>query len=341
MSLRVKDPQPAMRCRRPVDSLGVIGLVALMVGGCGTAAMPGLSAGPTATFAPSTPAATTRPSPTSRPEAILATFDVGGDGWSMTKAGGALWIQVDPMVNAIVRVDTTTGETLATARGGHKVKAGDEGLWVLGGGWVARLDPATGAENLRLPLGGAFALGDGAVWILNADGLHRIDAVTGVAAEPIKSDAAAECSAPKDLVVAFKSAWVACKEGKVVRIALNSGETTQIRTQAGAHTFAVTDDSIWVTNYEAETVSRIDPLTDEVTTVAGAGSGVGITVGDGFIWASGPTGIVKIDPESRSILGSVYLGRGEYYELVWDAGVIWASTRGAKILKIDPTKLEP
>ena len=190
-------------------------------------------------------------------------------------------------------------------------------------------------------MGGAFALADGAVWLFNEQGLHRIEPTKGTIGRPIGPDLATICDAPKDLLIAFASAWVACKEGKVVRVDLSNGDVTELPTQAGAHTLAMTDDAIWVTNYQAGSVSRIDPTSNEVTTIAGAGSGVGITVGDGYVWASARRGIAKIDPVMASIVGTVPLGLGEYYDLVWDDGIIWASTRGNRILKVDAGQARP
>jgi hypothetical protein len=271
--------------------------------------------------------------PKLEPAAIVGEFDAGGDGWAMTKAGGALWIQVDAPVDAIVRIDTATGSTMPAVPLGWKAKSGSEGLWVVCCDWLARVDPATGKETLRIPMGGAFALADGAAWLFNETGLHRIDAKTGTVAKPVGPSSSSVCDAAKDLAIAFGSAWVACKEGKVVRVDVSSGGATTIATGAGSHTFTVADGSVWVTNYKAGSVSRIDPKTNEVTTIDGAGSGVGITSGGGYVWAAASNGIAKIDPATNSIVQEVDLGAGEYYELVWDDGIIWASTRGSHVLK--------
>lgn len=297
------------------------------------------TAAPTETSAPR-PSALVTPKPTHR-TAIIDNFDAGGPGWAMTKAGGALWIQVDPPVDAIVRIDAETGSATPAVPGGQKAKSGPEGLWVLGGDWLVRLDPAAGTESLRVPMGGAFALGEGAVWLLNSSGLHRIDPETGAVDKPIAVRGDPACGTMKDLTVAFDSAWVACKEGHVVRIDLGTGDATNIPTAAGAHTFAVTKEGVWVTNYQAGSVSRIDPETNEVTTIAGAGSGVGITTGDGYVWAATPIGIAKIDPGTATIEDTIAIGLGEYYELVWDDGVIWASTRGDRVLKVDVSGSTP
>jgi streptogramin lyase len=222
---------------------------------------------------------------------------------------------------------------------GHRPKSGDEGLWVVGADWLARIDPTTGEEMLRVPMGGTLALGDGAAWLANESGLLRINAETGEVGEPIAPGFASTCADQHDLAIAFASAWLACKlEGQVVRIDLATGEQTGIATAAGTNRFTVTEEAVWVTNYVAGSVSRIDPRTNGVSTIDGAGSGVGITSGGGYVWASTPTGIAKIDPATASIVGEVELGPGEYYELVWDDGVIWVSTRGSRILKVDPSE---
>ena len=328
--------------RRRIAALGLACVTSGLTGACTTGTLGGA---PPSNASASTAAPTIQPTASPRlrtpmptPAGLLGSLDAGGAGWSLAVTGGALWIQVDPPVDAIVRIDIATGTTTPAVPRGHKVKAGSEGLWIVGGGWLARVDPASARETLRVPMGGAFALDDGAVWLFNEVGLHRIDATNGAIGKPIGPDLATVCGDTKDMLIAFASAWVACKEGMVVRVDLASGDVTPVTTEAGAHTLATTDDAVWVTNYQAESVSRIDPATNEVTTIAGVGSGVGITVGDGHVWAATGTGIAKIDPQTATIVGTVLLGRGDYYDLVWDDGIIWTSTRGNRVLKVDPAK---
>jgi streptogramin lyase len=278
--------------------------------------------------------ATSAPSP----GAILDELDAGGHGWAMTKAGGALWIQVDPPVDAIVRIDLATGATKSAVPLGWMPKSGPEGLWIVCCDWLVRVDPVTGKELLRIPSGGAFALADGAVWLMNDDGLHRIDPTSGVVGEPVGPSRSAVCDSSRDLAVAFESAWLACKEGTVIRIALSDGDVTSIPTAAGAHTFTIAEGAVWVTNFAAGSVSRIDPSTNSVTTIPGVGAGVGITSGGGFVWAATETGVAKIDPATNAIVGELDLGPGRYYELVWDNGIIWVSTTGSRVLKVDSSK---
>jgi hypothetical protein len=335
----------------------ILGAVGACAGGAGpsvrtpgtvieSAAPSEVSATPTAESATrsaesATPSATPKPPPTGtpRPSAVVDVLNASGAGWAMALAGGALWIQVDPPVDAIVRIDLDTGTTEAVAPKGRTARAGSGGLWVACCDGIARLDPDTGDHLVDLGMQGKFTVGDDGVWIYTESaGLQQVDPETGELSASIGPIDGSACTQGwKDLVVAFGSAWLACKNGFVVRIDIESATSTVLTTGEGAHTFALSDDAVWVTNYQSNGVSRIDPETNEVLTIPGAGSGVGITYGDGFIWASTGTGIAQIDPEAGSIVREISLGSGGwFYELVWDDGLIWASTTTADVLKVDP-----
>jgi hypothetical protein len=316
--------------RRSTSRTPALAIAGMLLSAC-TSAAPAAPAGITPSPAPSSTMAPSQ-------AAIVEEFDAGGAGWAMTKAGDALWIQVDPPVDAIVRIDIATGSTSAVVAGGWKAKSGNEGLWVVCFDCLYLIEAASGMYSLRFDLCGEFEVADGSVWIGIDDGLYRIDASTGMVGEAVGPGLSSVCEASKDLVVAFGSAWLACKEGKVVRIDLSSGEAATIPTAPGSHTFTVADGAVWVSNYKAGSVSRIDPESNEVTTIAGVGSGVGITSGGGFVWAATTDGIARIDPAAAAIVDEIHLGPGEYYELVWDDGIIWVSTRGNRVLKVDPSK---
>lgn len=282
----------------------------------------------------SAPASTASPSESS---AVLASFDVGGDGWAMQVTRDQLWIQVDEPVDSIVRVDKRTGEATPMVPHGHRPVAGLGGLWVTGGDWLVRVDPTTGKQSRRVALGGSFTIAKGSGWLhANTGVVYRVDVTTGKIHRVSLVDRGL-CSSPKDIAMAFGVVWLACKEGHVVEVPLNGGRPMVIPTGAGAHTFAVSDEALWVTNYLDGTISRIDPGTREVTTIRDVGSGVGITVGGGYVWSSDAMGIAKIDPRTGKVIDHLAVAAGSYYELVWDDGVIWASTRGPKVLKIDAT----
>jgi hypothetical protein len=304
-------------------------VVVLLVAGCSMAGSSGSGdVDPTTAVPTATPTA---------PAAVLATFDVGGDGWAMQATGDHLWIQVDPPVDAIVRVDKHTGEATAMVPGGHRTEAGPSGPWVSSGDWVVKVDPSTGKQSLRVPHGGAFAIDAGSGWIHEEGGdVYTVDLGTGTEKKVATVDPAT-CGSTKDIAMAFGVVWLACKEGVVVRVPLDGGKATVIPTAMGSHTFALTEDALWVTNYLAGSISRIDPATNDVSTIDGIGSSVGITAGGGYVWSADSEGIARIDPASGRIVGHLAVPPGSYYELVWDDGVIWASTRSSRLLKIDAT----
>jgi len=259
---------------------------------------------------------------------------VTGDAWSIALTPGYLWVQVDPPVDSVVRVDKATGEVVPMVAAGRFAASGPEGLWVVSGDWLVKIDPTSGAELLKVSSGGALDVAEGSVWLRTESGkLLSVDPDSGKTSLVAKTDPAS-CLEPKRLEIAFGYAWQSCKEGAVVRMALDGSQTSVIPTEAGAHSWTVTDDAVWVTNYEAGSVTRIDPDTGGTTTIPGAGEGVGITSGGGFVWAADFMGISQIDPDTNEIVGHLDVGPGEYYELVWDDGVIWASTRTARLLKI-------
>jgi hypothetical protein len=268
-------------------------------------------------------------------------LDAGGAAWTMEQAGGALWVQVDPPVDAIVRIDIKSGKATPAVPGGHHVASGPEGVWVSSETWLERVEPDDGKRIHRVPIGGDIALGAGSVWVFNAEGLHRVDPATGTVALEVARRSTELCLEPGGLHVAFGSAWVACKEGKVLRIEIERGKVTQIPTESGSHSFAATDAAVWVTNYEAGTVSRIDATSNAVTTIPDVGNYTGITAGGGYVWTSSNDGIAKIDPETASIVATAHLEYGlgvEIYDLVWDKGTIWATYQSNLVMKVDASK---
>ncbi|GAA3204604.1 hypothetical protein [Microbacterium terregens] len=275
------------------------------------------------------------PSPESSPSAILEVFDVGGSGWEMSATDDHLWVQVGPPVDAVVRVEKATGEVTATIPGGSTVEADSEGLWVGCCDGVARIDPVSGEELLRAPGEGALALGEGFAWLYSQDGrLTKVHATTGAVEQAATIDPAL-CTDSKDLLIAFGYAWLACRHGVVVRMDLTAGTSSVLPTAGGTHTFAATGEDVWVTNEDANSVMRIDPDTADVVEIRGVGTGVGITVGDGYVWASDENGIAKIDPETNEVVDHIDLGTDQLFELVWDDGVIWATTTTDRVLEVD------
>ena len=100
---------------------------------------------------------------------------------------------------------------------------------------------------------------------------------------------------------------------------------------------------MWITNYQANTVSRIDPATNTVVaTIEGVGSGVGITAGDGEIFASTRAGhISRIDPATNEARPVADLD-GWLYGLAYGDGELWATNVDSGVVyRLDDALLDP
>jgi YVTN family beta-propeller protein len=101
----------------------------------------------------------------------------------------------------------------------------------------------------------------------------------------------------------------------------------------------VTDTAVWVHNFTAGTLLRIDPTTNRVVATISIGHGPGhVALEGGFIWVlSRSDSIVrKIDPQTNKVVASISLP-GPNCCLAVSPGAVWvASVGNAWVLRIDP-----
>ena len=260
---------------------------------------------------------------TAGPQAI----DLGGAAWSTVYGFGGTWIQVDPPVDQLVKVDAETGTVTMTVDGGTAAAIGTDAVWVtVGGQETQKIDPETGEVLLTVTTPSAFyvAVGAGSVWVPTTDGVARIDPDTGdiVATIPIAGDMT-------DLAADDAGVWVTDKGAGLVRRIdpATNVVVAEIPTGAGAHDLAIDGSGVWVTNYSDGTVSRIDAATNEVVaTIEGVGSGVGIDAGGDAIWVSTQgLGISRIDPETNEVVRVAELD-GWSYGVAYGDGELWVSS---------------
>ena len=239
-------------------------------------------------------------------------------------------------------MDEASGAVTLTVEAGTSAAIADDAVWVTVGGTETRkIDPVTGEVLLVAATPGAYyvSVGAGAVWVPSPAGVSRIDPVTGaVTSITVDLDVS-------DLLASDDAVWTTHKhEGMVSRIdpATNAVVAT-IETGAGAHDLAIDEHGVWITNYKANTVSRIDPATNTVVaTIEGVGSGVGITVGDGDIFASTSAGdIFRIDPDTNEARPVVDLD-GWLYGLAYGDGELWATDANTGVVyRVDDALLDP
>ena len=309
-------------------TLRLLGVVAVLLAACGTPARVPTSSSTSADAAdePTMSAGQSTTPSASAPPSI----ELGGAAWSTKYGFDGVWIQVDPPIDQMIKVDAATGSVAMTIDGGAGVAFTDDGVWVAlpGQAEIQNLDPVSGEILLSVPGMTAYlATGAGSVWAVAFDGnVLRVDAESGelLATIPI------EASELTDIAISDDGAWVTAKEdGKVFRIDPATNEVVaEIRTGAGAHAIVIDGSGVWVTNYRDNTVSRIDPATNEVVaTVEGVGSGVGITAGAGAIWVSTQgQGISRIDPATNEPTLVVQLPNEWNYGIAYAHGELWISS---------------
>ena len=101
---------------------------------------------------------------------------------------------------------------------------------------------------------------------------------------------------------------------------------------------AVGEGAYWITDADADTVSRIDPATSAVIqTISVGNSPSGITTGNGAVWvANSLDGTVwRIDPKTNKVVQKIDVGNGPL-GVVYAAGSVWvANTGDGTISRID------
>jgi streptogramin lyase len=162
---------------------------------------------------------------------IQIRFNLGIGGCYVIASPGAAWVATQPGV--IVRVDTGSdraGQPRKVASSILAMTYGFHALWVLDDaeGVVVKLDPRTGKPIGRFAVGGN----------------------------------------PRTMAVGLGSIWVGDSTGTVSKIDPESGAVTgPIRVGAGPTSISTGFGKVWVANRDDETISRIDPVTNDVSEI--------------------------------------------------------------------------
>jgi streptogramin lyase len=305
----------------------------------GPAAVP--TASPSAPTATPTPTSTIPSSagPASLAPGVIAAIDMGIDTWSLAIDEKSVWVQVGDV--GIGRIDRATN--LDTGIRVAEVPAmtfADGKLWALDvGTGITQLNPLNGVVLRTLPgISGYYIAVDGTTaWVTDVGhSVDRIDLRTGTVMATIDVPAG-----PKKIAVFDGAVWVACDAGGVVaRIDIATNKVVA-KIPAGERpvNLAVGEGAVWAWNH-GQQLLRIDPKTNAVAaTIDGVAPtlGVGVVVGGGSVWVAVPSGIGRIDPATNDIVEVLPLGQGDYVDLAWFDGELWASSVGRNLVyRIQP-----
>lgn len=184
----------------------------------------------------------------------------------IASGAGAIWVVSDG--DSLYRIDPATSavEAVESVAGPTDVSAGQDRVMVLGASELVALDPATGQVTSLAGVAESgnqdLQMSEGAVWIANGDigEVTRFDLAT------------AEASAP--IYVGGNFTAIASGEGAMWMVSGDEGDegvltridpvTTKIvgeRARVGGRPYDVVTGagSVWVANYGAGSVTRLDP----------------------------------------------------------------------------------
>jgi virginiamycin B lyase len=175
--------------------------------------------------------------------------------WMLTDKNGTL-ARIDPATNKVVA-------EIYVARGSYMAAFGEGAVWVTSTerNLVSRVDPNTNLVTDIIPVGKAprfLTVGEGAVWTLNqTDGsVSRIDP------KAKKVVATIEVGVPGsggDIAAGEGSVWVTSFGFPISRIDPATNKVVQQFVGKGGDALRVGLGSVWLSNFEAGTVWRIDP----------------------------------------------------------------------------------
>jgi len=195
------------------------------------------------------------------------------------------------------------------------------------------------------------------IWVTNTlDGsISRIDPVAN-AVLSVSSFDFPGIALPQAITTGFGSIWVTFMRldettldplsGFVVRVDPLTGSAIGSPVNVGRNPFMITSsaEAIWVTNTGDASVSRIDPLTNQVVATIPVGdSPLGIAAGFGSIWVANISDgkVARIDPATNQVTTTVPTQRGAF-GLAVGAGAVWVSYCGCggepgTVSRIDPS----
>lgn len=252
--------------------------------------------------------------------------------------------------DSLVRIDPEQNEVVQVTKVGRepdRLAVGAGGVWVVNSRdrTVTRVSPSGEVETIGgVPFADHVAVDGGDVWVSSLDraSIARIDGRSGEVVESIGLPS----QHAEGLAVGGGSLWVtnpATTRGvgteTVSRIDLRTREvvltiavgTTPIFTTFGGG-------SVWVSNYDADTISVVRPGSVTAETIDACDGPLGIATGFRSVWVVcyWSSELVRIDERTLEVVAHIALGPGPL-DVSTGAGSVWATSRDSReVTRIDP-----
>ncbi|MBA2460690.1 MAG: protein kinase, partial [Actinobacteria bacterium] len=285
---------------------------------------------------------------------LVAEVPVGIDPESIVAGAGAVWVAnvADETVTRIDPVTRERGRTIDVGGYPSDLVVGGGAVWVALGA-LAELTRINQEQNVAtsptpalgkgVPCGApraSIAIGAGAVWFAcEAPELGRIDIRTSVARRVgleagLLTSLSAVLPQFADAAFGLESLWIVNRAGNSV---IELDPTTiqrqrEITVGKAPSAIAVGDGTLWVANFEDDTVTRIT-VTGRGQTVETddfeVGDGpVDVAVGEGGVWVASSLDrtVTRLDGAMGEVVARIELGN-EPQRLAAGAGSVWVSVR--------------
>jgi YVTN family beta-propeller protein len=288
---------------------------------------------------------------------LVAEVPVGIDPESVAVGEGAVWVAnvEDETVSRINPVTRERGRTIDVGDYPSDVVVAGGTVWVALGALaeLTRIDPAqdraatpTPALGPGVPCGApraSLASGDRAVWFAcQAADLGRIDIRTGTARRVgleagLLTSPSAVLPEFADIGFGLGSLWIVNRAANAV-VEVDTATIQRLRdiTVGNAPAaIAVGPDSLWVANFEDDTVTRVAipgrGQTPTLTSIPVGDGPVDVAFGDDAVWvvSSLDRRLTRIDPESGDVTATIELG-SEPQRVAAGEGAVWVTVRAAQ-----------
>jgi YVTN family beta-propeller protein len=263
--------------------------------------------------------------------------------------GGSTGLRAQP--NSVAAIDTDTNQVVGQVGVGTRPSAityGSGSLWVanLDDQTVSRVDPGTLRTRRTLSIAAPptdIAAASGRVWVVSSPptarfvSVSRIDTQFDAIGRAIRIGNVVPGS-PAAVEARGASVWVAPFSGLLTRLNAQTGRVARkLDPNAAPAGIAVGEDALWVTDTNADNISRVDP-TGLVTSLAVGHGPSGIAVGSGGVWVAetGDDKVVRIDPSTRAVRATIPVGDAPT-GVSLGAGSVWVANSGdGTVTRIDP-----
>ena len=252
--------------------------------------------------------------------------------------------------NSVVRIDPATNEIISVTRVGRDpdhLAYGADSVWVVNvrDRTVSRVRPSGSVDTIGgVEFADHVAVERHDIWVSSFDRatVARIDARTGEVVETI----GVPSKHAEGLAVGGGYLWIT-NPATVRATGVETVSAVDLRTLRVASTFPVGETpifatfgegSVWVANYDGDTVSVISPGSSRAETIDACDGPLGIATGYGSVWVVcyWPAQLIRIDAVTRKVVRRIPVGMGPL-SVSAGAGGVWVTNRDSRsITRIDP-----